>query len=77
MDKKFYETIYDCIVTGQVSSDRIAKYLKDKGFYKYWQKRKEEEEEIYGQKEQRELDESMKESFRQRDERKNKRFSLE
>ena len=72
MEKKFYETIYDCIVTGQVSSDRIAKYLKDKGFYKYWQKRKEEEEEIYGQKEQRELDESMKEAFRQRDERKNK-----
>ena len=72
MNKKFYEKIYDCIVTGQVSSDRIAKYLKDKGFYKYWQKRKEEEEEIYGQKEQRELDESMKEAFRQRDERKNK-----
>jgi len=72
MNKKFYETIYDCIVTGQVSSDRIAKYLKDKGFYKYWQKRKEEEEEVYGQKEQRELDESMKEAFRQRDERKNK-----
>ena len=72
MNKKFYEIIYDCIVTGQVSSDRIAKYLKDNGFYKYWQKRKEEEEEIYGQKEQRELDESMKESFRQRDERKNK-----
>ena len=70
MKKKFYEIIYDCIVTGQVSSDRIAKYLKDKGFYKYWQKRKEEEEEVYGQKEQRELDESMKESFRQRDERK-------
>ena len=40
MDKKFYESIYDCIVTGQVSSDRIAKYLKDKGFYKYWKKRK-------------------------------------
>ena len=72
MNKKFYKSIYDCIVTGQVSSDRIAKYLKDKGFYKYWQKRKEEEEEIYGQKEQRELDESMKEAFRQRDERKNK-----
>ena len=70
MKKNFYEIIYDCIVTGQVSSDRIAKYLKNKGFYKYWQKRKEEEEEIYGQKEQRELDESMKESFRQRDERK-------
>ena len=72
MDKKFYEIIYDCIVTGQVSSDRIAKYLKDKGFYKYWQKLKEEEEEVYGQKEQRELDESIKEAFRQRDERKNK-----
>ena len=72
MDKKFYEIIYDCIVSGQVSSDRIAKYLKDKSFYKYWRKRKEEEEEIYGQKEQRELDESMKESFRQRDERKKK-----
>ena len=72
MNKKFYETIYDCIVTGQVSSDRIAKYLKDKSFYKYWRKRKEEEEEIYGQKEQRELDESMKEAFRQRDERKKK-----
>jgi len=68
-----YEEIYDCIVTGQVSSDRIAKYLKDKSFYKYWRKRKEEEEEIYGQKEQRELDESMKEAFRQRDERKKKK----
>ena len=30
MNKKFYEIIYDCIVTGQVSSDRIAKYFKDK-----------------------------------------------
>ena len=39
MDKKFYEIIYDCIASGQVSSDRIAKYLKDKGFYKYWKKR--------------------------------------
>ena len=72
MNKKFYETIYDCIVTGQVSSDRIAKYLKNKGFYNYWKKRKEEEEEVYGQREQKELDESMKESFRQRDERKKK-----
>ena len=42
-----YEEIYDCIVTGQVSPDRIAKYLKDKSFYKYWRKRKEDEEEIY------------------------------
>ena len=35
-------------------------------------KYKENWEEIYGQKEQRELDESMKEAFRQRDERKKK-----
>ena len=41
VDKKFYEIIYDCIASGQVSSDRIAKYLKDKGFYKYWRKRNE------------------------------------
>jgi hypothetical protein len=67
MDKKFYESIYDCIVTGQVSSDRIAKYLKDKGFYDYWQKRKEEE--VYGQKEQRELDESYKQSLANKKER--------
>ena len=69
MDKKFHEIIYDCIVTGQVSSDRIAKYLKDKSFYKYWQKRKEEEEEIYGQKEQRELNESYKQSLANKKER--------
>ena len=67
MNKKFYESIYDCIASGQVSSDRIAKYLEDKGFHAYWKNRKEE---VYGQKEQRELDESMKEAFRQRDERK-------
>ena len=72
MDKKFYESIYDCIVTGQVSSDRIAKYLKDKGFYDYWRKRKEEEEEVYGQKEQRELDESYKQSLANKKERDNK-----
>ena len=39
MNKKFYEIIYDCIVMGQVSSDRTAKYFKDKGFYKYWKKK--------------------------------------
>ena len=70
MNKKFYEIIYDCIASGQVSSDRIAKYLKDKSFYKYWRKKKEQEQEIYGQRQQEELNESMKESFRQRDERK-------
>ena len=69
MDKKFYESLYDCIASGQVSSDRIAKYLEDKSFHAYWKNRKEE---VYGQKEQRELDESMKEAFRQRDERKKK-----
>ena len=72
MDKKFYETIYDCIVTGQVSSDRIAKYLKNKGFYNYWKKRKEEEEEVYGQREQKELDESYKQSLANKKERDNK-----
>ena len=72
MDKKFHEIIYDCIVTGQVSSDRIAKYLKDKSFYKYWRKRKEEEEEIYGQREQKELDESYKQSLANKKERENK-----
>ena len=69
MDKKFYESIYDCIVTGQVSSDRIAKYLKDKGFHAYWKDRKEE---IYGQKEQRELNESYKQSLANKKERENK-----
>ena len=69
MEKKFYEIIYDCIVTGQVSSDRIAKYLKDKGFYKYWRKKKEEEEELYGQKEQDELNESYKQSLANKKER--------
>ena len=69
MKKKFYEIIYDCIVTGQVSSDRIAKYLKDKSFYKYWQKRKEEEEEVYGQKEQKELNDSYQQSLANKKER--------
>ena len=69
MKKNFYEIIYDCIVTGQVSSDRIAKYLKDKSFYKYWQKRKEEEEEIYGQKEQKELNDSYQQSLANKKER--------
>ena len=63
MKEKFHEIIYDCIVTGQVSSDRIAKYLKDKSFYKYWRKKKEEEEEIYGQKEQTELNDSYQQSL--------------
>ena len=43
MKEKFHEIIYDCIASGQVSSDRIALYLKDKKFHKYWKKRKERE----------------------------------
>ena len=66
MNKKFYEIIYDCIVTGQVSSDRIAKYLKDKSFHAYWKDRKEE---IYGQREQAELKASYKQSLANRKER--------
>ena len=69
MNKKFYEIIYDCIVTGQVSSDRIAKYLKDKGFYKYWKNRKEE---VYGQKEQTELKASYQQSLANKKERDHK-----
>tara|TARA_R110000823_G_scaffold266169_1_gene385967 strand:+ start:153 stop:371 length:219 start_codon:yes stop_codon:yes gene_type:complete len=72
MNKKFYERIYDCIASGQVSSDRIAKYLEDKGFYKYWRKKKEEQEEVYGQREQEELNESYKQSLANKKERENK-----
>ena len=72
MKEKFYEIIYDCIASGQVSSDRIAKYLKDKGFYKYWRKRKEEQEEVYGQREQEELNESYKQSLANKKEREHK-----
>ena len=36
-----FEALYDCIVSGQVSPDRIAEYFKDKNFYKYWRKRNE------------------------------------
>lgn len=38
--KEQYEDIYDCIVTDQVSPDRIAKYLEDMEFYKYYIKRR-------------------------------------
>ena len=69
MNKKFYEIIYDCIVSGQVSSDRIAKYLKDKGFYKYWKNRKEE---VYGQQEQTELKASYQQSLANKKERDHK-----
>tara|TARA_R110002033_G_scaffold112825_1_gene158145 strand:+ start:544 stop:753 length:210 start_codon:yes stop_codon:yes gene_type:complete len=69
MKEKFYEIIYDCIASGQVSSDRIAKYLKDKGFYKYWKNRKEE---VYGQQEQTELKASYQQSLANKKERDHK-----
>jgi len=37
-----FKALYDCIVSGQVSSDRIAEYLKDKKFYQYGKKRNKE-----------------------------------
>jgi hypothetical protein len=70
MNKKFYEKIYDCIVTDQVSSDRTAKYFKDKGFYKYWKKR--QNEGAYGQQEQEELNASYKQSLANKQEREKK-----
>jgi len=39
MNKKDFKSLYDCIVMGQVSPDRIAEYFKDKKFYQYWKKR--------------------------------------
>ena len=69
MKEKFYEIIYDCIASGQVSYDRSANYLKDKGFYKYWKNRKEE---VYGQKEQTELKASYQQSLANRKERDHK-----
>ena len=41
VNKKDYEVIYDCIVSEQVSPDRIAKYFEDKKFLNYWRKRNE------------------------------------
>ena len=40
--EKDYKNIYDCIVSEQISSDRIAKYFEDKKFLKYWRKRNEQ-----------------------------------
>ena len=38
--KEQYEDIYDCIVSDQVSPNETAEYLEDKGFYKYYIKRR-------------------------------------
>ena len=55
MKEKFHEIIYDCIAIGQVSSDRIALYLKDEKFYTYLRTQKTKEEVVYGQSEQTQL----------------------
>jgi len=34
--KEDYESIYDCIVTGQVSPDVINEYFEDKNFHRYY-----------------------------------------
>ena len=34
--KKDYQDILDCIKSDQVSAPEIAKYFKDKGFYKFY-----------------------------------------
>jgi len=46
LHKKDYESIYDCIVSDQVSPDRINNYFQDKKFYKYWKNRRQEDMEI-------------------------------
>jgi len=38
--KEEYEDIYDCIVSDQVPPNETAEYLEDKGFYKYYIKRR-------------------------------------
>jgi len=38
--KEQYEDIYDCIVSDQVAPRETAEYLEDKGFYKYYIKRR-------------------------------------
>jgi spermidine synthase len=38
--KEEYEHIYDCIVSDQVPPRETAEYLEDKGFYKYYIKRR-------------------------------------
>ena len=41
VNKKDYEVIYDCIVSEQVSPDRISKYFEDKKSLNYWRERNE------------------------------------
>ena len=68
--KKDYQDILDCIKSDQVSAPEIAKYFKDKGFYKYWKKK--QNEGVYGQQEQEELNASYKQSLANKKEREKK-----
>ena len=38
--KQKYQAILECILSGQVSSNTIALYFKDKKFYQYYRERK-------------------------------------
>ena len=41
IDTKKYQEILECIISGQVSSNTIALYFKDKKFYQYYKERTE------------------------------------
>ena len=40
LKKEQYENIYDCIVSDQVPPNKMAEYLEDMSFYKYYIKRR-------------------------------------
>ena len=37
--KQTYQAILECILSGQISSNTIALYFKDKKFYQYYKER--------------------------------------
>ena len=39
IDTSKYQEILECFLSGQVSSNAIALYFKDKKFYQYYKKR--------------------------------------
>ena len=41
-----YPLYYDCIVTDQIDSKGIAELFEDKGFKRYWNKKKEQQNKI-------------------------------
>ena len=40
LKKEEYQDIYDCIVSDQVPPNKMAEYLEDMSFYKYYIKRR-------------------------------------